>query len=359
MNEKTKNVLIINTVGMKFEGISSVIFNFLESFKCMESNINFTILCYENTDNSIVEKIKKNALILYVPDRKKEVMKYVICLSKILKYYQFDAVHIHGNSGTMFIETAIAKIYGVENILVHAHNVTCSHPCINCILKKPMIVSANKLLACSNLAGNWLYGKNKFTIINNAINYEKYVFDGIEREKVRQKLNIDDGHVIGHVGGFSVQKNHLFLLNVFKKYLAIDDKAILMLVGDGQLREKIKNKVAELDIQDKVIFIKPQENVKELYSAMDVFLFPSNWESLGLVALEAQVNGLKTIISKNVPKDVSINSSTEFLPLCEDEWVYSLKKMMWGKRETFDINRLTKSGFNIEYEAHKLKELYF
>lgn len=197
----------------------------------------------------------------------------------------------------------------VEKIIIHSHNNNIPKGIIkktlNFINKKLLINKGNVFLACSEESGKWLYGNNvNFEIINNAIEMEEFKFDKEKRDKIRRQYNLEDKFVIGHVGRIEKEKNHEFLIDIFKEIKQKNNNARLLLVGEGSLENKIKQKVKDDSLENDVIFIGNSHKVSDYYQAMDVFVFPSLAEGLGIVLIEAQSNGLKCFTTKNkVPKE--------------------------------------------------------
>ena len=178
---------------------------------------------------------------------------------------------------------------------------------------------ATDYFACSELAGRWLFGdktfeQGKVTIINNAIDLDKFKYDEKVRKEKRKELNInDDTLVVGHIGRFVAQKNHTFLIDIFSELHKKEKNSILLLIGQGPLIGEIKQKVETLGISDSVKFLGQRDDVNELYNAMDLFLFPSLYEGLGMVLIEAQANGLPCIASTEVPKNARVSKKISFV----------------------------------------------
>ena len=220
---------------------------------------------------------------------------------------------------------------------------------------------ANQYWACSKLAAEWMYGKQaaengEVTIINNAIDLEKFAFDKKKREQLRKALNLENKFVIGHVGRFMKQKNHEFLIDIFAEVSKKNNKAILLLIGDGPLKQVIENKVNILGLSAKVIFFGVRNDVADLYNAMDVFVLPSLYEGLGMVCIEAQVNNLYSIVSTKVPKEAQISSDIEFCDLgIADDWSDAImqKISVAGKKRMINNDK-----FDIKVQAKELEKKY-
>jgi len=209
---------------------------------------------------------------------------------------------IHGHYFTISaIYFCAAKIFN-SVCIAHSHNTNYMGPRTKRIMKRlitfPVRYIADYLFACSKDAGIWLYGKNalrdkKFLLMNNSLDTKRFIFNSKNRGKKRKELKIINKFVIGHIGRFDLQKNHIFIIEIFKKIFTIDKNSILILVGDGKL--KIEQKVLDMGLYGNVIFTGVRSDIPELLQAMDVFLFPSLYEGFPLVLLEAQASGLKCI----------------------------------------------------------------
>ena len=180
-----------------------------------------------------------------------------------------------------------------------------------------------------------MFGENAdFEIVFNAIELNQFAFDKQIREKMRRDMGITNGQlVVGHLGRFIPQKNHLFLLRVFLKLLERRPDALLVLAGDGECRPKVEHWAKEHRIADRVVFLGQREDAHWLYQAFDVFALPSLYEGLGIVAIEAQRAGLPCVLSNRVPYEVNVTGTTSFLPL-DDEgaWVDAILKVCRQKR---------------------------
>ena len=248
----------------------------------------------------------------------------IVKLQSFLKTNKYDAVHI--NIGAFFpvLSCAIAaKLSGVKNIIAHSHSAGINSKkkrFIIDILSPFLSIFADQYCACSLVAAENLYSKsiiknNQHNILKNAIDIDVFRFEPNIRKKVREELNIDSNLVIGHVGRFVDVKNHKFLVDFFWEYQKTNNDAILLLIGDGELRSSIEEKVNSYGIANKVIFMGNQNNVSQFYQAMDVFVLPSVVEGFPIVALEAQSTGLPTYISTSITSEVKLSESCRFFDL--------------------------------------------
>jgi glycosyltransferase involved in cell wall biosynthesis len=232
------------------------------------------------------------------------------------------------------------------------------------ILQKPLKSnSVDHLFACSEAAGEWLFGSknmNAVSILKNSIDANKFVYNEITRVQVRRNLAIDQRFVIGHVGSFIEPKNHMFLIDIFKEIHEKNNKSVLMLVGRGELSEKVTLKVKELGLEDSVMFMGIRTDIPELLQAMDVFLFPSLYEGLPLTLVEAQAAGLIVIASDKITEEINLTNLVKFISL-ERPASYWAEKLFqytnsYKRRNTHE--KICEAGYDVKENAKWLEEFY-
>lgn len=357
-----KRVLIINTIGFGYEGISSVIINYIENMN--REGLEFYFAAFENTGVRIKKKLETLGRVIEVPFRKKNVCKYMVSLNRLLKS-RFDIVHIHGNSGTMAIETCLCKLNKIKKTLIHCHSTHTNYPMVNQLLKGIAIRQADICLACSKAAGEFLYGKNKYIVLNNAIQIKKYKFNEEIRRKYRKQFGITQEILVGHIGYFSKVKNHEFLIDAFKEYYERNHNSKLLLVSDGILQHEIKKKAESLGLKKVVIFAGRRSDVECLYQAMDIFVLPSLWEGLPLVTIEAQAAGLPVLVSENVTEAAGCTEQFYVMNLDSGakRWAEKMEGILDEKSKIERIDTkiqkdIRDKGFDISKEASKLRCIY-
>lgn len=241
------------------------------------------------------------------------------------EHSEFSVVHGHlGSCAGIYLQ--VAKEHGCFTI-AHSHNtkpnLSLKSIIYSCLTLKTRRV-AEYFMACSKAAGEYRFGKdivaneNRFMVLNNAIDTEKYVFSEAKRTSFRKEFKIsEETMVIGHIGRFSKQKNHMFLLDVFKEILNQDQNAVLVLVGDGELKERVTAKARRQGIDNRIIFTGIRNDVPAVLSGFDVFIFPSLYEGLGIAVVEAQAAGLFTICSDVLPIESKVTNIVKYIPLKE------------------------------------------
>jgi glycosyltransferase involved in cell wall biosynthesis len=288
----------------------------------------------------------------------------------------YDVVHSHVHHFSGFT-LMLAKTAGVPVRIAHSHNDTSLNESRAGIVRKFYLRSTRWLirrcstrgLACSGLAAVNLFGKDwegdpRWRILNYAVDFDPFM-KPVDRAHVRRELSIPlDAFVMGHVGRFAPQKNHDFLLDVFSEFYRREKSAYLLLVGDGDLRAELVEKTKRLGLTDKVIFSGVRPDIARLMlGAMDVFVFPSHHEGLGLVVVEAQAAGLPVVMSDTVPVEaIIIPPLIKTLSLQKDSsiWVQAVAdckdlRFINGKTQQCVLD----SKFNVVYGVNELTRAYF
>jgi glycosyltransferase involved in cell wall biosynthesis len=278
--------------------------------------------------------------------------------------YDYKIAHFH----TFILVNLFYKALRKNNIKVitHSHNTKLSSNFFKSIRNRLICTGLNRhtdyKVACSRLAGEKLFGKKSFNkdgkIIFNAIDLDRFIFSDVGREKIRQEFNLTDKIVLIHVGRLEKQKNHPFLLKIMTALVKESPKYHLLLVGRGPDGDKLKEIVKRKGLKDHVTFAGIRNDIPDILSAGDVFVFPSLFEGLGIAVVEAQANGLNCVVSNNVPKEASASDSVRFRQLNNlGAWLSDIKESVQPERENLNEN-LVKAGYDIKTEAVKLQEFY-
>ena len=348
-------------------GVEAVVMNYYRNID--RSKIQFDFICDNDSTNIPYEEIESlGGRVILIPPYQK-LISYQKDLRKILKENNYKIVHSHINTLSVFPLYAAKKV-GIPIRIAHSHSTTNKREWKKNLLKQLLRPFSKKYathyFCCSELAGRWLFGNKEYDkgnvyLLNNAIDIDKFKYNEKIRKEVRTELGIkDDTLVIGHIGRFVEQKNHDFLIDIFKEVHDKNKNSILLLAGQGPLMEKIKNKVKNLNIEDSVIFLGQRSDANRLYQAFDIFLLPSLYEGLPVVGVEAQASGLLCILSSEMTKETKVLNSTKFISLdnSSNEWanilLYSYKNYI--RKDT--TNEISNNGFNIKEEAMKLENEY-
>lgn len=292
-------------------------------------------------------------------------------IRKLIRTQCYDVVHIHSGSVlSLACASYAARKERVKKIIVHSHCTADRHTIKRDavkLLSTPIInYAATDYCACSQEAGEWKFSKNVcrkyLKVINNGINIDKFAFNPVIREQLRKKLQIDDdAFVIGHVGRFCFQKNQEYIVDIVEHLVESGKNVKVLLIGTGETQEYVKRLVSEKNLQERILFIGNVNNVHEYMQAMDLFLFPSRFEGLGIVAIEAQASGLPVIVSENVPDDVLINDSVVKISLVEkNEWIERVLFLM-NKSDNDRASgtaKLVEHGYDIKNTVGELMNIY-
>lgn len=359
MKKNKEPIRILNIVpNMRAAGIETFIMNVYRNID--REKVQFDFLVHNMKREFFDDEIEKLGGKIYRCTYKddKDIFKYIKDLNMFFKKHkEYKIVHGHMQS-MMPLYLLIAKINNIPVRIAHAHNGSYEKSIKGFILhvfsRFSKCFSTNNW-ACSEIAGKYLFGKKPFEVIYNGIDIKKFEFNGEVREQKRKELNIDDDiFVIGHIGRFELQKNHEFIINLFNELNKENKKTILILIGEGKLENKIKEKVKKLNLEKAVFFLGVRNDVNELYNAFDCFILPSIYEGLPVVGIEAQIANLNCLFSDKITPELLISNNALRLPLRTDKWVNSL--INFKKTDRKGVINLKK--FNIKDISKKIQERY-
>lgn len=347
---------------MNIGGLETFIMNVYRNID--RTKIQFDFLEHYQEDSAYDQEIRDLGGKIYHFSLRNDnnIFKYIINLNNFFKSHsEYKILHCHMESigALVFI---IAKLHGVRVRIGHSHTTATNKNFkgfIKKITSKLFKYTTTLNLACSDEAGNYLFGNKSYNIVCNAIKVEDFYYDINVRKELRSIFNIEEKFVIGHVGRMDQGKNQLFLIDVFYEYLKVNSNACLVLIGDGEDRCKIIKKIREYDIDDKVLLLGTRRDVNKIYSMFDVFVFPSVFEGLGITLIEAQINGLPCIASKGIPQECVISDRVSFLDLSDsiDVWVKKIVDYKDYDRQLVVYNE-KKDKYNIVFLVKYLEDLY-
>lgn len=354
-------IIYVNYV-MDQGGIENFTMNVL---KKLNQNNSIEILTFVDPETKFYheEELKKlNCKIHKIDKKKLGLIGFIKELIKIFKKGKYDIVHsnVYATSGYVMLA---AYLSGIKIRVAHSHS---SHDSKNIfdfmkhIIGKILIkLFSNRQIACSEKAGNKLFGKNKYIILENGVDLNKYEFNEKSRNYIRNKYNIKhDEKVIGHIGRFHKVKNHKFIIEVFENILKIDHNFKLMLIGDGEEFNNIKHLVKNKGIDSKVIFVGSANNANEYYSSFDSILFPSFYEGMPFVFIEGQINGLNFIASNTISKDSNLIGNITYLDLNENIQLWSTKVIEKSECRHFNHRYFKESNYNLDNMINKMIKIY-
>lgn len=370
--EHDKCLKILHVVGiMDRGGTEALIMSLYRSIDRKE--IQFDFVVHDHKRGEYDEEIEElGGRIFYIPRyRGVNHFAYVKEWNTFFESHpEYSIIHGHMRS-TAAIYLKIAKKHQ-RIAIAHSHNTGSRGNILEKIVKRvmqyPICYVADYFFACSTKAGIWLFGKNvcrsdRFQVLNNGIDSQKYIFDEDTRNKKRRELGIEKQFVIGHIGNFSHQKNHSFLIDIFEEIYKRNSECLLVLIGGGELKlqQEIQEKANRKGIKENVKFLGSRADVNEILNAFDLFLFPSLYEGLGIVAIEAQANGLVCILSDVIPREVEVTEHVEFVSLKESAAFWAERALAYQNnciRSNME-EKIHEAGYDIREIACKIEKFYW
>lgn len=332
-----------------------------------KSRFQFDFLLFtQSTDGFYAEAESLGAKIYRLPTRRNG-LAYYVNLFDFFKTHsaEYDCIHFCSCSLTTIFPIICSWLFQVPIRIVHAHNSSWSgiHNYVFHQINRLIIpFIATDFLACSKKAAKWFYPfmlRKKWSMIKNGIDVTKFAYDTEARDKVRKELGLENAFVIGNVGRFVKEKNHIFLLQLLQKTLLRVPTAKLVLVGDGELYANVKEQAKKMKIDSNVLFLGRRCDVERVLQAFDCFVLPSLFEGLPFVLLEAQCSGLKVLVSDAVTIEAKVTDNIRFLNLNQDisVWVDDISQFTRYARKDESEN-LAKEGYSINDTVMKMTEIY-
>ena len=354
---KIKILMIIGTLDYS-NGVTNYTINYLKKINKELFQVDFIV--HDNIKNNFYNTIVDCGGKVYFMDNisARKIPQFYKNIDEIMSKEKYDIVHCH-LLNISFLYFILAKKYKIKIKIIHSHATKYaekrSRILRNFLLGKIGLHLSNTKFACSNLAGKFLYKNKKYYLINNAIDINKYEFNKKKYEELRNKLKISNKIVLGHIGRFSEQKNHMFLIDILAELN--DEKYTLVLLGSGHLVDSVKEYAKEKNVFNNIVFVGNVDNPYDYYNVFDYFLLPSFFEGLPVVGIEAQANGVPCIFSDTITKEVKCNNNIRFLSINSvDEWVKLIRNN--------EIKRLNspstylKENYDIEMQVKKLENIY-
>lgn len=297
-----------------------------------------------------------------LPRLKDNPIKYFLCIKNLIHDNSYKIIHRHTSNSSVFFELFAAKLGGAQEIIAHSHSTyDMENTFIHKICRGLLNAVSTTKFACSDTAGAWLFGNKCYYIIKNGIDSNQFIYDKDIRDRIRKEFGIEENYtVIGHVGRFHEAKNHGFLIDIFKKFHDKNNKSVLLLVGDGDLRSLIEKKVNDLELNDSVIFTRLRSDIPELLQAMDVFVFTSLYEGLPVTLIEAQTAGLKIIASDTITEEIKLTDLVEFISLEKPAsyWADQVMRYSDGYERKNTYSEICNAGYDVKDSAKWLEEFY-
>lgn len=330
MNADTRRKIAVIALDLDRTGISAVIMNACRQIDRKEFAL--SLFVGDRVMPEYLEECRQLGVrVNILPLKHRDPAGYYAGLYRLLKQERYELVHVHGNSAMITPELAIAALTGIRVRIAHSHNTACDHPVMHQLLRPFFGCLYQKAIACSHLAGQWMFGNRPFEVLQNGIDTSRYLYNEETRRRFRKRLGIGDAFLIGHAAQYTLQKNHEFLLEVFQKLAEKREDVWLMLAGNGPRFLEIEQKIKEHPYRDRILVLGDLPQIEEAYSAMDLFVLPSLFEGFPVVLVEAQAAGLPCLVSDRITKEVNLSGNVHFLPITSaDVWADAI----WLEMET-------------------------
>ena len=374
---KNKPIRILHVVTtMDHGGVETLL---MEIYRNIDrSKVQFDFLCHNTLEGKFCDEIRCLGGRVYCVKSVLRSFGSYLYKRQVRRFFnnhpEYKIVHSHINGGNGYI-LQIAKEVDVPIRISHSHVANRGLKSIRDYYYIDSMVQINRnatdYFACSSDAARFLYSnkeiEQKTIVFNNAINTRKFKFSNSSRIAIRKEMNLEDKFVFVHVGRFMEEKNHKFIIDIFSEIQNKISNAILLLIGEGPLVSTIKAQAQALGVCDKVVFLGSKSNVFDYLSASDAFLFPSLFEGLGIVAVEAQCSGLPTFASDKVPEEAKRTDLLQFIPLTYSavEWAERIVPIALKTHEEEYLNTrvdcandVKESGYDIVDKAKWLEEFY-
>ena len=317
MKSKTKILYFVDI--LEYGGIQNFILNVLKNIK----DTDIEILTLDDGNNYPLEKeIEELGIKVYKLNNIwiKDLFSYLKYKKAINNFFKehndYKMIHLHSTSKNYYI-LEVAKKYNIDIRIVHSHTTDFStsnklKKILGTIWKKKLLKYATDYFACSKEAGEWMFEKNRFLIIPNGIDSDKFIFNDKYRKEIRKEYNLENKFIIGNVARITHQKNPLLLIDILNELKEKNKDVFLIIIGSGELENKLQRKIEKYNLEKDILILKNRNDVYKFYSAFDCFILTSPKEAFCIAAIEAQINGLKCITLEDVlPPEVKISHNVE------------------------------------------------
>lgn len=334
-----KKVLVGYLIDGKRSGIDKYLLSVLDMVS--PQNAQFDFLTTKKSAE-LEEMLKKKKSRLYEVSSLKHPLKQYHEIKELIQRNSYDIVYMNISEAFNSMGVKAAKDCGVKKIMVHSHSsgVDSANPLkrnirkvIHYMFRQILYRWATDYEACSKKAGLWLFpehvvNSSEFQLIQNAVNAERFTYNEETRAEVREELGLDNYFVVGFVGNFCYQKNIPFLIEIMRELRAIKSNALLLAIGSGPDMAEAKQLIEKYDLKEQVVFLGNRNDVPRLMQGMDFFLLPSRFEGLPIVGIEAQVAGMRIVLSDTISREVRLSENCIFVSIKSPakEWAKKIKE---------------------------------
>ena len=328
----------------------------------------FDFIVSEDNGCYTQEVLERGGRIYVIPLRTKDFWGAFRGIFSVVKENGYDSVLKLGNTPIAVFDLIAAKLGGAKVLCMRScnalTNVSLKSKIIDSVLRPILNRVANVKIAPSKLAAQFTFGckhaeKDVF-LLHNGVDLKHFHYDKEGRERIRKEFSLDGKFVVGHIGRFHAQKNHRYLLEVFRDIRESRKDAVLLLVGAGELDASIRGWIREFDLESSVILAGVRFDIPQILSAMDVFIFPSLHEGMPNTVIEAQATGLPCVIADTITREADITGLVNYLPLAESKEAWVCVAVSLGVRERRDTAAdFVAHGYDIESVAQNFLRLVF
>ncbi|RYQ70677.1 glycosyltransferase [Bifidobacterium pseudolongum subsp. globosum] len=349
-------------------GMSTVVMNYLRNID--HDDFVFDVVCHGPYDEDYKAEIERYGGTL-TGFENIGLSNVLDTMTRVRQYFdahgRYDVVHCH-MANAAFIYLKIAKQRNVPLRVLHSHQDHYADSWQHAMRNVPIVAYgkrfANCYIACSKKAGDFLFGKKPYTVLQNSIPTEVYRFNGEVRAKWRNEYGFDDDDIVfANIGRLTLQKNQRFLLQAFAGLHTAEPKSKLVVAGDGELRKELQRYTRSLGIADDVIWFGNVSTIDEFYQGMDILLFPSLYEGLPMVLVEAQAAGVTSLVSDTITREAIVTDYAKMLPIDKgvEPWIEAgLKAVsdLASSDRTLGARRVRDAGFDINDTVRDLEDIY-
>lgn len=303
----------------------------------------------------------------YVSPRKSFIKMYRNLNNFLKNHKEIKGIEMNCNFVSNSIPLILAHKYNIPLRIYHAHNSgnmnkeSYKSRLLSFFVRRSINKHATNKVACSDLAGQYMFKSNDFKILNNAIDTKKYSYNEEVRKEVRKELNINkNSFVVGFIGRIQYQKNPEFIVEVFESIYRKDNNSVLVIAGDGDLRHDLENLIKEKHLEDNVRILGQRKDAERLYQGFDIFLLPSRFEGFPIVLVEAETSGLPCVISDSITKNVNVTGLVSFLSINEscEHWADEILEIKENfiRRDKSDV--VSDKGYDIVNIGREMSQFY-
>ncbi|MBE5878048.1 MAG: glycosyltransferase family 1 protein [Lachnospiraceae bacterium] len=359
----SKPIRVLHIVGAMYPGgMENFIMNLYQYID--RTKVQFDFVVHARKENDYAEQIETMGGRVYeLPRLTRNPVRSLIGLYRLVKAQRYPIVIRHTANALVVPQLVAARLAGAKTIC-HSHNETDPQRTLHKIGRLFMKSAATKCLACSENAGKWMFGKQHYDVIHNAIDISKFAYQTQKAEKIIDEFDLKGKHVYGHIANFIKSKNHIYLMAIYKEILGRDPEAVCFCLGEGELRPQIEQEIKRLGIEDRVILTGIRHDVECFMSCFDVLVFPSIFEGLPLTLIEAQAAGLPCLISNTITEGVIVTDGLVEMASIEEAPSYWAERAMALVQKNQDNSRecqrekIASYGYDVKQLA-KWYEEYF